>query len=122
MDSGGHGIYSGLRRTHGAAPREFFGTFCALADGPPARWHRPEDANAVFIRSIDGCQSWQRLDRSLDKVDYNFPTSIAVDPQNPDQIFLGLDGSLGVSEDRGVSWRIFDTHLPYINNLKSVTV
>jgi WD40 repeat protein len=63
-----------------------------------------------FYVSRDGGRSWQRKGGGLPLGDY---TSILIDPNNPDEIFvssaLESDGGIFYSEDAGNKWKRIDS-------------
>ncbi len=70
----------------------------------------PSDANNLYMmgvpayKSDDGGRTWRPdLARSL-HVDHH---ALEVDPNNPRRLWLGNDGGLSVSNDRGASWDWF---------------
>lgn len=73
----------------------------------------PKDADRLymcgvpFYKTDDGGKTWDRIARSV-HVDHH---AVAVDPANSDKVWLGNDGGLHVSYDRGATWQHF-TNLP----------
>lgn len=95
--------------------------YCALADGAPPQWRREEGAKSVLIRSVDSGRSWHRLDQQLPAAARTFPMAIAVDPLEPNQLFVGLGGSVAVSNNAGETWSTLDLQVPEINDIKCAT-
>ncbi|MEQ8768253.1 MAG: PDZ domain-containing protein [Planctomycetota bacterium] len=66
----------------------------------------PQDDERLYLLSVplytssDGGKTWETIARSL-HVDHH---AFAIDPNNPKRLFLGNDGGLGISYDRGESW------------------
>ncbi|HTQ78761.1 MAG TPA: hypothetical protein VMM92_02110, partial [Thermoanaerobaculia bacterium] len=56
--------------------------------------------------SFDGGRTWTLLADGRD-----FPVTFAVDPMDPDVLYLGSGGGLEQSADRGATWRRFDRGL-----------
>ena len=95
--------------------------YSALAEGAPPQWrHRPEGAKSALIRSVDSGHTWHRLDQALPDADKTFAMAIAVDPFDPNHIYLGMGESIAYSPDGGESWSTLDIHTPAINDLKCV--
>lgn len=70
----------------------------------------PRDPERVYLPgwdltvSEDGGVTLRRISQSV-HVDHH---AIVIDPQDPERIWLGNDGGLYVSHDRGESWDVFD--------------
>lgn len=88
------------------------------AGGSPAYYYGqirvdPNDADRLYMCSVpmlassDRGQTWERIAGSV-HVDHH---SLVVDPNNSNKLWLGNDGGLHLSWDRGVSWQHF-TNLP----------
>jgi len=82
--------------------------YAAAAEcGPAASTGRPQGAGGACYRSDDGGRTWRRLAGGLPDVMRPAPTCAAGDPGDPDSFFVGTnDGSVWLSEDGGVSFRI----------------
>ncbi len=78
-----------------------------------ALWVDPDNFNRVykpgtgFIVSDDGGKTFSHIAGSVHS-DFH---ALWIDPKNPDQLFVGTDGGLYTSVDRGNTWR-FVTNLP----------
>lgn len=85
------------------------------------------DQDGALYRSSNGAESWVRMNMPEG---VNGPTSILVDPNNPNRIFLSAWGRYGetqfspnrgggiyLSEDNGVSWRAILTSDQHIYDL-----
>ena len=57
-----------------------------------------------FLTSSDGGMNWDRIARSV-HVDHH---AVLVDQSDPHKVWLGNDGGLHVSWDRGATWEHFD--------------
>ncbi|OGD25756.1 MAG: hypothetical protein A2Y56_14450 [Candidatus Aminicenantes bacterium RBG_13_63_10] len=70
----------------------------------------PSDENRVYavssrlMVSIDGGRTFSRISAST-HVDYH---ALWIDPLNPSRMWQGQDGGLGLSTDRGRTWRFVD--------------
>ncbi|MCK5137982.1 MAG: hypothetical protein KAR19_19510 [Bacteroidales bacterium] len=89
------------------------------------------DQDGALYRSSNGAESWERMD--LPK-GVNGPTSLLVDPNNPNRLFLSAWGRYGatefspnrgggiyLSEDDGASWRTLLTNDQHIYDLTADT-
>ena len=95
--------------------------FTAGAEVPPPGWRRPEGAGAGFYRSADGGLSWTRLTGGLPDRIGPAPRSIAMDPDAPESVFIGLnDGELWASGDGGEGFSRIASGLPPIIGIAPV--
>lgn len=68
---------------------------------------KPFEANAKITKSTDYGEHWQTV---FEPEESEAVTSLAIDPRNPDKVYAGSTGGLGVggriyvSEDRGKRW------------------
>jgi photosystem II stability/assembly factor-like uncharacterized protein len=71
----------------------------------------PHDQNRLYLAGVplywseDGGHTWERNRASGVHVDHH---SIEVDPRDPKRLWLGNDGGLHLSHDRGETWYHFD--------------
>jgi len=69
----------------------------------------PSDSNTVFLgstgygilKSNDGCHSWKFSNSGLDSLSVN---TIAIDPNNPDIVYIGTDSGAFISFNGGETW------------------
>jgi photosystem II stability/assembly factor-like uncharacterized protein len=72
----------------------------------------PHDARTLYVgtwyrgvyRSRDGGATWQAINDGLPTTSAPF-LAVAVDPSNPQRIYLGVEGSVYYSANRGDQWR-----------------
>ena len=74
-------------------------------------WHptNPETAYAVFggfntqhvWRTVNGGQTWEAIDNGLPDVPVN---TMAIDPENPEILYIGNDLGVWISQNGGESW------------------
>ena len=118
-DSGGTWAQAGVN-----LPASFFGVTVETAPSDPDRVYAsgtlgPPDYPAhpgVIERSDDRGATWQPM-LIPGSDDANVPYIGAVDPQNPDVVYVRLDGNptdqLVVSQDGGATWtKVFETSVP----------
>ena len=75
----------------------------------PGRAHDLSDMEGLS-RTDDHGQSWQYLGRDIA---YPNTLTVAIEPGNPDRVYLGSVGGIEVSDDAGQTWeRIEDTDDP----------
>ena len=98
--------------------------FSAVGTGAPSSWaKRPEGADCYIIRSNDSGESWQSVGGALAKSGKDFAPAIAVDPQDPNRVYVAFrNGALSASEDGGESWRSLDIEVPDPQDMKIVHV
>ncbi len=60
------------------------------------------------LRTMDGGDSW----RIMTRWDITEPKDVAVDPFNPDRVYLAHPGGIAVSEDQGMTWLRLEKGLP----------
>jgi len=73
--------------------------------------HRSNDFAAHVFVSTDSGGTWERLTEGLPESSVR---TIAVDPVNPDLLFVGNEEGCFVSTDRGARWMPFDAGLPTV--------
>jgi photosystem II stability/assembly factor-like uncharacterized protein len=102
-------------------PREPDVAFSALAKGYGRLWKRPSGAEGVIIRTRDGGQTWERLERGLSHLGAAYAGAIALDEAEPDHVYAGLSsGQILASEDGGDSWTQVASVVGGINDIKCV--
>ena len=97
--------------------------YSSLATGSPGSWRRHEDgAQTIVVRSRDGGASWQPLDADR-QVILNYAAAIAIDPQEPDNVFLATrKGQLFGSTDAGDTWKSLGVEVPEVSSMQVVNV
>ncbi|MBV9120254.1 MAG: hypothetical protein JOZ39_06060 [Chloroflexi bacterium] len=97
------GSYMSPVAVHKSRPKTLF---AGAADVPPPFWFtRKEGANTGFYRSDDQGESWQRLTGGLPEVVPGAARSVAIEPNDPDTVYIGLtDGRVWQTRDGGTSW------------------
>lgn len=102
------------------SPRDPDLYYCALANGNPGRWDRPEGANSAFIRSRDGGKSWETMNLPGPEATQDYVEGIAFDPAHPERMFAGTkDGVLFQSADAGTTWERVDLRFNEITTLEA---
>lgn len=102
-------------------PRRTDTLYSALAHGQPNQWRRETGAESVVIRSKDGGQNWERLERGLTEASHEFPEAILVDPEEPNRVYAACrNGDFYASEDEGGSWEAMDVKVPGVADVKLV--
>lgn len=92
--------------------------YTAAAAFPPPFWHRPNGADGAFYRSENQGVSWNRLTGGLPKHFTAAPRAIAGDPEDPENLFVGMtDGSVWMSADGGESFRRILADLPQVTSI-----
>ena len=88
--------------------------FSALASGQPNQWRKNEDgAETTLLRSKDGGASWQVLDTGAPEIRSNYAEAIAIDPDEPDNVFIATRfGQMFRSTDGGDTWASMGVNLP----------
>ncbi len=95
--------------------------FTAGAGAPPPRWRDEGGPGAGFYKSDDAGLNWQQLTGGLPDRIAPAPRSIAVDPADPERIFVGLnDGEIWTSADSGASFSSFAAGLPPVLGISPV--
>ncbi|MEE8517963.1 MAG: YCF48-related protein [Dehalococcoidia bacterium] len=79
--------------------------YSAIAHNTPSNWvDRESGADSVVVRSQDGGATWHELDAGAE-VACNFAEAMAVDPEEPENVFLATrKGQLYGSSDGGDTW------------------
>ncbi len=97
--------------------------YSAVAYGNPNEWRRRDSgAGASLIRSKDGGTTWQALNATPEIACY-FPEAIAMDPSEPDNVFVATRaGQLFASDDGGDTWSSLDVQVPEVSDMKAVHV
>ena len=102
--------YSVPLALHPRDPRVFVS---ALASGNRGKWDESLGADSLVIRSKDGGNEWQRLEKGLSEVSKNFAQEIVFDERNPDNLYAALkNGQLYASHDSGDSWESLGIRVP----------
>ena len=95
--------------------------FTAGAEVPPPSWGRSGGPGAGFYRSTDGGLGWRRLTGGLPTRMEAPPRSIAVHPDGPDSVFVGMnDGEVWASSDGGEEFARIAAGLPPILGIAPV--
>lgn len=88
--------------THPDRPGVVFAGGAATA---PLYWGRPSGARGMLYRSEDSGEHWDRLTGGFPDPHQAAPTTITIDPRDPDHVYFGLsDGSLWFTPDSGESF------------------
>jgi photosystem II stability/assembly factor-like uncharacterized protein len=69
-----------------------------------------EFTNNHVFRTTDGGTTWSNVSAGLSQA--NPVNAIALDPANPDTVFIGCDVGIFRSDNRGASWAAWDDGLP----------
>jgi photosystem II stability/assembly factor-like uncharacterized protein len=95
--------------------------YAALANGQPSQWRRPTGAESVVVRSKDGGENWEKLEKGLSDVDRDFADSIVLDETSPECLYAAFrSGRICASEDRGDSWVNLDVNVSSVSDMKCV--
>jgi photosystem II stability/assembly factor-like uncharacterized protein len=94
--------------------------YSALAAGQPGQWRkRPTGAESLVIRSLDGGNSWQKLDGDIAKASKSFVEAIVIDEAQPSRVYAAQrNGELFSSENGGETWTKLDVRLPEVSDMK----
>jgi hypothetical protein len=84
-----------------ADPRDSMAAFCTFL-------HYPSGA-PLIVRTHDGGSTWQDVSGDLGEQAVN---SIAVDPRQPNDWYIGTDVGIWVTQDGGTHWRPYGLGLP----------
>lgn len=96
--------------------------FTAGAEAPPPGWGRPGGPGAGFYRSTDEGLGWRRLTGGLPMRMEAAPRSIAVHPDAPDSVFVGMnDGEVWASLDGGEEFARIVAGLPPVLGIAPVS-
>lgn len=104
---------------HSARPSVLF---TAGAKGSPRGWDDiPEGADSWVYRSDDKGRTWERLTDGLPDPLRGGPRAVAIDPDDPDVVMIGLvDGTIWETRDGGNSFDLLVEGLPPVNGISTV--
>jgi hypothetical protein len=100
-------------------PKNSHVMYSALSHGTPGAWRRPTGAEAVMVRTADAGKSWEQVHLG-EGPSKDFPRAIAIDPEDPNKLYLGIGTGLMSSEDGGKTWQKHSVQVPSINDMKAV--
>lgn len=108
--------YTSLIVAHPTIPDRLY---VAASDGPPPDWFtREKRADAVFFVSEDGGETFTEIHDGLPALAKEPYTSLVVDPRDTNVLYLSSgDGTIRVSDDLGMSWRVLIEGLPHVQHL-----
>ncbi|MGB0631071.1 MAG: WD40/YVTN/BNR-like repeat-containing protein [Alphaproteobacteria bacterium] len=96
--------------------------FTAGAKVPPPKWGQPGGPGGAFYRSDDAGLSWNMLTNGLPDRIGPAPRSIAIDPKNPEKVYIGLnDGQIWATENGGNEFSLLTENLPPVIGISPVS-
>lgn len=86
----------------------------------------PEKEKYRLFKTTDGGATWKDITRGLTGIDWTMIYCLAVDPHNPETVYVGFNGcwvyKMMVSNDGGNTWKNFSEGLPDECDMNSIAI
>jgi len=93
--------------------------YSSIAHGQPNAWRRETGAESMLIRTKDGGETWEPLNKGYEDARKQFAEAIVIDREQPNRLYAAQrSGDIYASEDAGDSWTSVDARVPGVAHVK----